>query len=93
MLEDILKNNPAFSGMDPQKLQFITSFANMEKPRNMNQAIPFLLAQMNLAKKNNLNFSRPEVQLLCEILSKDLPKEEQERVKKMMQIFNNHSGN
>ena len=87
MLDDILKNNPAFQGLDPEKLKFITAFANMEKPKNMNQAMPFLMAQMNQARKNNLNFSRPEVQLLCEILSKDLPPEEKERVQKMMQLL------
>lgn len=89
MIEDIFKNNPQLQGMDADKLQFLLSFANMEKPKSMNQAMPFLIAQMNLAKKNNLNFSKPEVALLCEILSKDLPPEEQERVRKVMQLIGN----
>lgn len=89
MIEDIFKNNPQLSGMDADKLQFILSFANMEKPKNMSQAMPFLIAQMNHAKKSNINFSKPEVALICEILSKDLPPEEQERVRKVMQLMGN----
>ena len=89
MLEDIFLSNPAFQNMDPEKLQFIMSFAQMEKPNNMNAAMPFLLAQMSQAKKQNISFSKPEVTLLCEILSKDLPPAEKEKVNKMMKLLGN----
>lgn len=89
MLDDIFKSNPAFQNMDPEKLQFIMSFAQMKKPNNMNAAMPFLLAQMSQAKKKNINFSKPEVSLLCEILSKDLPPAEKEKVNKMMKLMGN----
>lgn len=87
MTDDFFTNNPAFAGMDPQKMQFIKTFANMQKPQNMSQALPFLMAQMNQAKKQDINFNKPEVALIAEMLSKDLPPAEQERVKKMMQII------
>ena len=84
MNEDILKQNPLLNGMDPEKLNFILSFAQKDKPTNMKDAMPFLLANMNLAKKNNINFSRPEIELIANILSKDLPPEEQARVQKLL---------
>ncbi len=87
MLEDMIKNNPALQGMDPQKLQFILSFLQKDKPADMKSAMPFLLANMNLARKQNLRFSRPEIQLISEILSKDLPPAEQERVQKMLAMM------
>lgn len=89
MLEDILLSNPAFQSMDKEKLEFIMNFANMDKPSNMNAAMPFLMAQMNQAKKQNISFSKPEITLLCEILSKDLPPAEKEKVDKMMKLLGN----
>ena len=50
-MDDILKNHPLLSGMDPEKLQFIMNFSQKEKPANLKDAMPFLLANMNLAKK------------------------------------------
>lgn len=89
MLEDILLSNPAFLGMEKEKLDFIMNFAKMDKPSNMNAAMPFLMSQMNQAKKQNISFSKPEITLLCEILSKDLPPAEKEKVDKMMKLLGN----
>ncbi len=89
--DDFLFQNPVFQGMDPEKLQFILSFAQKDKPKNMKEAMPFLLANMNVAKKKNLNFSAPEVQLIAEILSRDLPDAEKERVRKMLSVMSRNT--
>ena len=86
-LDNIFNNNPLLSGMDPLKLQFIMNFAQKEKPKNMKEAMPFLLANMNLAKKQNINFTNPEIQLIAEILSKDLPDSEKTKVNKIMSMM------
>lgn len=86
-LDNIFNNNPLLSGMDPLKLQFIMNFAQKEKPKNMKEAMPFLLANMNLAKKQNINFTNPEIQLITEILSKDLPDSEKTKVNKIMSMM------
>jgi len=86
-MDDILSNNPLLKGMDPQKLQFIMNFANKDKPANMKDAMPFLLANMNLAKKQNIHFSNPEIQLIAEILSKDLPPAEKAKVNRIMSMM------
>ena len=85
--EDYLLNNPVFLGMDPEKLQFILSFVQKKKPASMKDAMPFLLANMNAARKQNLKFSPAEVQLIAEILSRDLPPQEKERVTKMISLM------
>lgn len=86
-MDDFLLNNPLLQGMDSEKLQFIMNFASKDKPTNMKDAMPFLLANMNLAKKNNINFSNSEVHLIAEILCKDLPPEEQAKVKRIMSML------
>jgi hypothetical protein len=80
-------DNPAFANMSPEKMQFLLSFADKEKPANMKDAMPFLMANMRLAKQQNLNFTRPEVQLICELLSKNLPPAQQEQIKKLMAML------
>lgn len=86
-MDDFLLNNPLLRGMDPIKLQFIMNFANKDKPKNMKDAMPFLLANMNMAKQQNINFSNQEVHLIADILCKDLPAEEQAKVKRIMSML------
>ena len=40
--------NMDFQGMDEKKIEFIKSFAGKEKPSNIKDAMPFLLANMNI---------------------------------------------
>lgn len=86
-MDDSLLNNPAFKGMDPAKLQFIQNFASKDKPQNTKDAMPFLLAYMNMAKQQNINFSNSEVRLIADILCKDLPAEEQAKVNRIMSML------
>ena len=86
-MDDLFTNNPLLSGMDPLKLQFIMNFAQKDKPTNMKEAMPFLLANMNLAQKQNIHFTNPEIQLIAEILSKDLPDSEKSKVNKIMSMM------
>ena len=89
MLEDFILQNPAFTGMDPIKLQFIMNFAQKDKPQSMKDAMPFLMANMTQAKKQNINFNNTEIRLIADILCKDLPKEEKEKVDKIMKMLGN----
>ena len=89
MLDDFILQNPAFTGMDPVKLQFIMNFAQKDKPKNMKDAMPFLMANMTQAKKQNINFNNTEIRLIADILCKDLPKEEKEKVDKIMKMLGN----
>ena len=86
-MDDLLRNNPELLGMDPTKLQFIMEFAQKGKPQSMKDAMPFLMANMNLAQKQNINFSNSEVHLIAELLCRDLPEEEKAKVKKIMAML------
>ena len=86
-MDNLLNNNPLLNGMDPQKLEFLMNFAQKEKPENMKDAMPFLLANMNIAKNQNINFSKPEIQLIVELLSKDLSPAEQAKINRIMSMI------
>lgn len=86
-MDEILKDNPLLSGMDAEKLQFLMNFAQKDKPSNMKDAMPFLLANMNIAKKQNISFSKPEIQLIAELLSKNLSPAEKSKVNRIMSMM------
>ena len=86
-MDEFLHNNPLLSNMDPAKLNFILNFASKEKPKDMRDAMPFLIANMNLAKKANIQFSNPEIRLIADILCKDLSPEEQAKVNRIMSML------
>lgn len=74
-------------GIDPVKLQFIMDFAGKDKPTNMKDAMPFLMAYMAQAKKQNINFSNQEIHLIAEILTRDLPESEKEKINRIMSMM------
>lgn len=76
-----------FQGMDENKIEFIKNFAQKEKPKNMSDAMPFLLANMNLAKKQNIQFTNTEIKLIAEILTKDLSPEEKAKINRIMSMM------
>jgi hypothetical protein len=86
-MDQSLFNNPVFANMSPEKMQFLLEFATKDKPVSMKDAMPFLLANMRQAKQQNLDFSKPEIRLICEILSKDLPPDQREQVQKLLSMF------
>jgi hypothetical protein len=88
MIEDLLKQYPELLGMDKEKLDFILEFSQKDKPKTTKEALPFILAYMNRAKKLNLNFSKPEVLFISELLMKDMNPEEKEKVQKMLHMMN-----
>lgn len=73
--------------MDDKKIEFIKNFAEKEKPSNMKDAMPFLLANMNLAKKQNINFSNEEIRLIADMLTKDLSEAEKSKVNRIMSMM------
>ena len=86
-MDDFLQNNPILKDMNPAKLEFIMNFAQKEKPQNLNAAMPFLLANMNQAKIQNISFTKPEIQLIAEILSKNLSPSEKNKVNRIMAMM------
>ena len=86
-MDDFLRNHPLLNGMDQEKLSFILNFASKEKPKNLRDAMPFLIANMNIAKKENIQFSNSEIRLIADILCKDLSPNEKEKVHRIMSMF------
>ena len=84
---NMFQNNPAFANLTPEKLNFLSNFAASSKPTDMRSMLPFLMSTLNNAKKENIQFSETETELLIHVLKMNLSPEENERVDKMMALM------
>ena len=91
MDNNLFQNNPAFNNLSPEKLAFLMNFANAKKPTQMQEMMPFLISSMKQAKKENIQFTSSETDLLIDILKRNLSPEEAHKVDMMMRIMKNHT--
>ena len=84
---DFLTNNPMLKNISPEKLEFLMNFASAEKPNDIKDMMPFLLGTMNSAKKQNIQFSDPETELLVNILKQKMSPEEAAKADKMIKLM------
>lgn len=84
---NILSNNPVFQNMSEEKKAFICAFYEAEKPKNINQALPFLMKYKTLAQKKQIHFDKRESDLLVKILCQSLPERERAQVEKALHLL------
>lgn len=87
MENDFLTNNPLLQGMSPEKIQFLTNFANSAKPTDMKDMMPFLLTATNFAKQNHIQFNDAETNLLVTILKQNMSSEEAAKADKILALM------
>lgn len=85
---NFLSNNPMLKNMSPEKMQFLMNFANAKKPTDMKEMMPFLLSTMSSAKKNNIQFTDPETELLITILKQNMSADEAAKADKIIAMMN-----
>lgn len=84
---DFLENNPLLQNMSSEKLQFLMNFASAKKPLTIHEMMPFMLNSINSAKKENIQFTQPETELLVSILKQNMSKEESEKADKLLKLM------
>ena len=89
MENDVFKTNPVFQNLSPEKLSFLMNFANSKKPTEMKDMMPFLLGTLSSAKKQNIQFTKPETEL---ILKQSMSPEEAEKADKIIRLMKERSG-
>ena len=92
MENDVFKTNPAFQNLSPEKLSFLMNFANSQKPTEMKDMMPFLLGTLSSAKKQNIQFTKPETELMISILKQSMSPEEAEKADKIIRLMKERSG-
>ena len=86
-MENNFFENEVFLNMSEEKQAFIRDFVKKDMPKQMSQAMPFLMTNIKAAKSQNISFSNEEVQLIAQILCKDLPQSEVAKVDKILKMM------
>lgn len=86
-MENNFFENEVFLNMSKEKQAFIRDFVKKDMPKQMSQAMPFLMTNIKAAKSQNISFSNEEVQLIAQILCKDLPPSEVAKVDKILKMM------
>lgn len=87
MQSNILANNPVFQKMSKDKKEFINAFDQSEKPKNINQALPFLMKYKTLAQKKQIHFDKDESDLLVKLLCQSLPEKERLQIERALRLL------
>ena len=80
-------HDQSLSGIDPHKLEQLSSLAEHGKSMGKKELLPFLLAAASKSDKQHMNFSSTEVQAILSVLKKNKSPEEQSQIDRMVQLF------
>ena len=61
-------NNPALGGIDPEKLQMLSSLAEQAQGKSQNELLPFLMAAMSQSQSNNMAFNQAETEAIINVM-------------------------
>lgn len=76
-----------FKNIDSRKAALLNNFAAMAKNKSSDDILPLMLAFNNKAKKENITFTSEETDYIIEMLVKDLPVNEKEKVNALLQLL------
>ena len=61
-------NNPALGGIDPEKLQMLSSLAEQAQGKSQNELLPFLIAAMSQSQSNHMSFDSAETEAIINVM-------------------------
>jgi uncharacterized NAD(P)/FAD-binding protein YdhS len=80
-------NNDALKNIDMQKMMMLQELLKQSNGKQSNEMLPFLMAASRQANSKGLNFSKDEMQLIINVLKKDMSPAEQDRTAKMLSLL------
>lgn len=86
---DFFKNNENLKNISPEKLNFLMNFAAQNKSGNAKEMSNMILGAMNNAKKEGIQFTPNETDLIIEILKQNMSPEEQRKADQILLLMRN----
>ena len=86
---DFFKNNENFANISPEKLNFLMNFAAQNKSGNAKEMSNMILGAMNNAKKEGIQFTPNETDMIIEILKQNMSPEEQRKADQLLNLMRN----
>ena len=86
---DFLKNNENFKNISPEKINFLMQFAAQNKSGNAKEMSSMIMGAVNNAKKEGIQFTPNETDLIIEILKQNMSPEEQRKADQILLLMKN----
>lgn len=86
--ETSFENNPKLRGIDPLKLKIIMEIKNKSKNRSMDELLPEIMKINQELNRRNMAFTKPETELLLEVIEEGLSPEEKARFNMLKGFMN-----
>lgn len=82
-------NHEALQGMDPRKIKILQELSLQMEGKSMKQMAPVLTKTLERMRREGLEFTREESDLLMQILMQGMSKEERQKVERMKAYMKN----
>lgn len=86
---DVFKNNQNFANISPEKIQFLMEFASKNKSGNAKEMSNMIMGAMSDAKKEGIQFTPNETDLIIEVLKQNMTPEEQRKADQLLTLMRN----
>ncbi len=78
--------NNDFNQIDNRKSALLKEFMQIASGKSSDDILPLLLAFSNKAKKENIKFSKTDIETIFESMKKDMAPEEQTKIETLMKM-------
>lgn len=79
-------NDPALSGIDRKKLEFLQALVFESRGLQREQMLPFLMAVAKRGQADHITFSDEEIDTIVSVIKKESTEEEAATIDKMMRL-------
>lgn len=81
--------NGDMSSISPEKLNFLMQFAQQNKSGNAKEMSNMIMSAVSSAKKEGIQFSPDETDMIIEILKQNMTPEEQRKADQLLTLMKN----
>ena len=87
MSDNSWMNNPSLGGIDPAKLQMLSSMAEQAQGKSQNELLPFLMAAMSQSQSGNMSFSSAEAEAIINVMKIGKTPQQIQKIDRMCAII------
>ena len=80
-------NNPALGGINPAKLQMLSSLAAQAKGKSQNELLPFLMAAAAQSQSNQMSFNNDEIDAVISVMKIGKSPQETEKIDRLCNLI------
>ena len=80
-------NDPTLAGIDPAKMAMLNSLVQQGSKKNQNEMLAFLMSAAANSKRNGLQFSPGEMDMIAKVLKKGKSPQETAKMDRMLSMM------